>query len=276
MIRLVVALLVLLSTAFVSGRAEPPEQPTENPDHVTWVAQCLQRMGTIKSGMTRAIMKLVTWTFSGFLFLSSGPAQQPDTRSEKGVIYGTVVAPDGTPAMVIGLEGQPLGVGFATLLPHTRTDIRGHYRLTNIPWWGRYTVCADDANAGYSVFSTGCPDPGQTREVTLSPEHPEGEFNFRLPPKAGFLQVHVTNRRNGRVIPGVVVSVTSVDHPDRPILTQSSDSTHFVLLPPDKDLLLHITSPRFHEWDESAVAGKIVRVTSGSRLTLDVQLEPSE
>lgn len=64
MIRLIVPLVFLLSTAFVSGRAQPPEQPMPNPDRVTWVAQCLQHIGSIKSGMTREQL-LTVFTVEG-------------------------------------------------------------------------------------------------------------------------------------------------------------------------------------------------------------------
>jgi hypothetical protein len=66
MIRLIAALVFLLSTVLVSGRAKPPEQSASNPDHVTWVAECLQRMGTIHSGMTRQQL-LTVFTVEGGL-----------------------------------------------------------------------------------------------------------------------------------------------------------------------------------------------------------------
>jgi hypothetical protein len=48
-------------------------------------------------------------------------------------------------------------------------------------------------------------------------------------------------------------SVSSMDHPDRPIFTGSSYSNVPILITPDKDLLLHVTSQGFHEWRDSAV-----------------------
>ena len=45
-IRQVAALMFLLSPVLLLGGAKPPEQALANPDHVTSVAQCLQRMGT--------------------------------------------------------------------------------------------------------------------------------------------------------------------------------------------------------------------------------------
>jgi hypothetical protein len=67
-----------------------------------------------------------------------------------------------------------------------------------------------------------------------------------------------------------------MDHPDRPIFMGSSYSNRPILITPDKDLLLHVTSQGFHEWGDSAGAGKRIRLASGSHLGLEVQLEPLE
>jgi hypothetical protein len=55
----------------------------------------------------------------------------------------------------------------------------------------------------------------------------------------------------------------------------SCDSDRIVLVPPDRNLLLHVKSDGFREWDESIGTGKPVNVPSGNRVTLDVQLDPS-
>ena len=211
-------------------------------------------------------MRFAVWL--SLVSLASAIAQ-PGQQAVAGVIHGTVVGNDGTPASGIGLTAftGPLG----GRLPSTRTDRSGNYRFERLSW-ASYAVYADDADAGYSDFSTG---PGPGPAVTLSPEHPEAEFNFRLPPPAGFLQIHLTNRETGRVIPGLEVTLMSMDQPDRPIFMGSfSYSNRPILITPDKDLLLHVTSQWFHEWRDSAGAGKRIRLASGSHLGLEVQLEP--
>jgi len=47
-----------------------------------------------------------------------------------------------------------------------------------------------------------------------------------------------------------------------------------VLLPANKELLLHVVADGFQEWHESVGVGRAVRLASGERLTLEVQLEP--
>jgi hypothetical protein len=93
-------------------------------------------------------------------------------------------------------------------------------------------------------------------------QRPEAECDFRLPPKAGFLHIRLVNRGTGAVISAVEVEPRSQEHPDRVLFSISCSSDRAILIPPDKDLLLHITSSGFHEWDESAGVGKPIRMTS--------------
>jgi hypothetical protein len=66
----------------------------------------------------------------------------------------------------------------------------------------------------------------------------------------------------------------SMENPESPLFTMSCYSNHVILVPPDKNLLLHVTSDGFREWDESVGRGKPLHLSSGTRLTLAVQLEP--
>jgi hypothetical protein len=66
------------------------------------------------------------------------------------------------------------------------------------------------------------------------------------------------------------------ESPASPVLTMSCYSNHVILIPPDKNLLLHITSGGFREWNESIGKGKLIHLASGSHLKLDVQLDPAE
>jgi hypothetical protein len=215
--------------------------------------------------------------FVGFLLLATAVAQQHDEPRSKRLIYGVAIGQDGQPAKGIGLTASPLGVGLGARLPHARTNDKGEYRFENLPWWGRYTVYADDEDAGYSSYSTGGPaDDSNPSEVELTPEHREAEFKVYLPPKAGFVEIHLTNRRTGIGVSGMSVALMPMEKPESPLFSMSCYSNHVILVPPDENLLLHIRSDGFREWDESVGRGKPIRLSSGTRLTLAVQLEPSD
>ena len=209
----------------------------------------------------------------GLVSLASAIAQ-PGQQAVSGSIHGTVIGNDGTPAGGIGLTAYPLGVPLGTRLPETRTDQSGNYRFARLDWWGRYSVRAEDADAGYSIFITGLTDRANPPEVTLSPEHPEATLDLRLPPKAGFVRIHLTNKQTGATILGLEVRVMSSQTPPQQMFSTSQSSDSVVLIPSDKDLLLHVTSWGFHEWDESAGRGKQIRVAPGSHVELFVQLAP--
>ena len=157
-----------------------------------------------------------------------------------------------------------MGVPLATALPHTRTNDIGEYRFEHLPWWGKYSVYAEDDDAGYSLFSTG-EGHNDPPEVELTPERREAELKVYLPPKAGFVNIHSTNRRNGAEISGMRVALMPAENPVSPLFTMSCYSDHVVLVPPNKDLLLHVTSDGFREWDESVGKGKPINLSSGKR-----------
>jgi hypothetical protein len=209
----------------------------------------------------------VIWSSLVCLLFAAVVAQQQDKS--------TVVGQDGKPAKGIGLDAWPLGVALAARLPHTTTNDAGEYRFEQITWWGKYSVHAKDDDAGFSPFSTG---EGRTdpQEVELAPEQPEAEMKVYLPPKAGFLYIRLTNQRTGAGIPGMQVALAPMDSPEQQVFSMSCYSNHVILIPPDKNLLLHVTSDGYREWDESAGGGKPLQLTSGARITLDIQLEPLE
>jgi hypothetical protein len=68
----------------------------------------------------------------------------------------------------------------------------------------------------------------------------------------------------------------SSDSPKRLIFSKSCSSAGPILLPPNKDLLLHVTSPGFREWAKSVGNGASINVRSGARVVLDIQLDPSD
>ena len=211
----------------------------------------------------------------GVLLVGGALAQQHDKSPYRGVIYGTAVSQDGQPARGIGLTAWPLGVPLGAKLPHVKTNNAGEYRFEHLQW-GKYTVYADDEEAGYSGFSTGPEGDSHPAEVELAAERPEAEFRVQLPAKAGFLEIRLSNRRTGGAISAMRIALMTAKNPASPVFSMSCYSNRVILLPPDKDLLLHVTSDGFREWDESTGRGKPIHLPSGARLTLDVQLEPPD
>jgi hypothetical protein len=213
--------------------------------------------------------------FIGLLLLMTVAEAQDSSTRPNGTIYGTAYDSDGHPASQIKLTALPVGVALGAPLPATKTNEKGEYRFAGLPWWGRYTVYAEDEDAGYSAFSTGSSGQTQPEEVDIAPAHPEGVLTVHLPPKAGFLRINLTNRRTGAAVPSMRIVVMRPTNPPALVFSSSCYSTQPILLPPDKEFLLHVVADGFQEWHESVGGGKAVRFASGERLRLDVQLEPS-
>lgn len=72
------------------------------------------------------------------------------------------------------------------------------------------------------------------------------------------------------------ISLMSMEEPETLLFDMSCPSNHVVLVPPDKNILVHVTSAGFYEWEESVGRGKPLHLTSGTQSKLDVQLEPTE
>jgi hypothetical protein len=218
-------------------------------------------------------MKLLT--FGCLLLLTTAAEQQPDAARPDGSIYGVAIASDGQLAKRVGLTAMPLGVPLSTVLPNTTTNDRGEYRFVHLPWWGRYTVYAEDEEAGYSSFSTGGYGQTQPPEIEITSARREAELRVNLPPKAAFLRVHLTNGRTGALVSGMKITVMYDTNPPSLAFGMSCFSTKAVLLAPDRNVLIHITSDGFREWKGSLGKGKVLHLASGSQLTLDVKLDPA-
>jgi len=216
-------------------------------------------------------MKTAHILLSAFLLMAASAIPQDNVLQPKGAIFGVVVDENNQPAKGLGITvAGPSGVALGGRLPGVITDQNGHYQLGNLPVWGKYTVYAEDWDAGYSLFVN-----SKFHEVTISPTHPEAELNFRLPPKAGFLDFHLTNRKTGEKIGDLVINVRVAGKEYEKVHGISQSSATPVLVPPDEDLLIHVTSHGYQEWNQSLGKGLRIRVKSGNHLKLDVQLEPA-
>jgi hypothetical protein len=206
------------------------------------------------------------------LLLTGALAQQPgDEAFPAAVIYGVVTGQDGHPARGMRLTVQPLSFGFSGMIPHVRTNGAGEYRFENLRL-GRYAVYADDKEAGYAIYITA--HDGRVPEAELADEHREVELLVQLPPQAAFLTIKLTNQVTGGAIPAMRIKLTRADEHREMIFTMSGSSDQVVLIPPDRDLLLHVSSDGFREWQESVGAGRPIHIASGTRVQLDVQLAP--
>jgi hypothetical protein len=208
---------------------------------------------------------------------SAQQPEQPASGPLTGTIYGVVIDPDGQPAKGVRLSAVmqcPSACSFWS--SETVTSQGGEYHFRPLPLGRKYSVFSRKAQMEYPRFS-----PPPTAIVELTVDHPNAELRVDLPPKVGILTIHLTDRTTGAVIPRVLVKMNVPDAPDSrwsKVWADSSSCLFFpdcaIPVPPDRQLLVHVSSTGFKEWDESEEKGKPLLVHSGARLTWDIQLEP--
>jgi protocatechuate 3,4-dioxygenase beta subunit len=197
----------------------------------------------------------------------------------RALIEGTVFDGAGQPAKGVRVAAWPLGVSLGAMLPRTETDESGHYRFQNVcP--GRYTVVADDEKVAYTPYSPelnaflyGTP----VTEIRLTAKRTYGNLPVHLSSKPGFIHLRVINQETREEVLQFSVQLDvpgQKESPEMSVLFNSQVRNHRVEIPPDKDVILHLTADGFHEWRESAGKGKLVRVASGIDTPLEVELKP--
>src|SRR5208282_25209 len=148
---------------------------------------------------------------------------------------------------------------------------------------GSYPVFAQDRESGYGYGANlGTDDLHYGAVAEITPDHPNAELRLVLPPKAGFLQVRLTDRATGNIIPQVTLKVALAENPDRkwfasmytwPICAQFGHNGCGVLIPPDKQVIVQVSSPGPEFWHEAEGSGteRSLRVASGDRVTWNIQ-----
>lgn len=224
--------------------------------------------------MKTAIALAVLWLTVG---ASGQEPKQPSNELLTGTIYGVVIDPDGHPANGMRLTAVMRCPSTCSYWEsETVTSQGGEYHFRHLPLGRKYAVFSKKAQMEYPRFS-----PPPTAIVELTVDHPNAELRVDLPPTVGILTIHLTDRTTGAFIPRGLVKIKVADaRGSRWSEVWAADSSNCLFfpdcaipVPPDKQLLVHVSSAGFREWDTSIGKGKPILVQSGARLTLDIQLE---
>lgn len=199
----------------------------------------------------------------------------------KGVIHGVVLNQQGQPVSGIELTLYPLGIDFDYFLPKTRSDSAGQYKFDTV-CHGTFTILPTDEDAGYPdinpYVSTHLSGNNQVPGVFLMTEHSDAEFEVDLPPKPAFLIVHDTNRDTRADITAESVRLTLPKEPKSQwvggVGRKEGDAIFIIPIPSDKDIFVRVVCDGYHEWQDGRRRGRIIHLTPGSRITLEVQLQP--
>jgi hypothetical protein len=199
-------------------------------------------------------------------------------QSGEGTITGTVVDEQGTPISGATIwcaidEGQQM-TGTAGGL----SDKTGKFQVGHLPW-NKYTVSATKRAEGY-----GGNEAGAYQTVTLTSAQPSADVVVKLGPKEGILVPTVSDKVTGERLFDFTVHSTVEEFEGQTHNTSSgswgvSRWTKQVLLPSNKDVMLHITKSGYRTWwymDPSQPNGPgMLRLQPGEVKELNIELEPA-
>lgn len=154
----------------------------------------------------------------------------------------------------------------------TKTDAEGHYCLKGLSL-GEYVVSAEDEKKGYpqvaqGFFMRGSPES----RVTLTAAAPEAHVDVRIPFKAGFLTLLLTDAETGNPLPSMNVSVAARSDPDHRWMHISTIADRNLLMPPNEDVYVNVTSPGYSMWPDDGSRGASLSFLPGERQTLRISL----
>lgn len=152
-----------------------------------------------------------------------------------------------------------------------RTDGDGHFDI-RVPLETN-RIYAENSEAGYQEVKH---DPmKQGVGVQLSEQEPVANVTIKIGPSPAEIVLDVTDRSTGKPVRSFIVRWIRMD--DGPVAVTDSPKGD-VLVPPNVELLLTVRSPGYERWfytDDSAPTRPTLRLASGERRTISVELEAS-
>jgi hypothetical protein len=207
---------------------------------------------------------------TALLFATTVAYSQSDTPM--GSICGIVQDENGAPASfvkVVAIYDGPHSGPY----PLGKTDSTGHYCIDNVAP-GDYFMSAADPEKGYpemgSIFySLQRPN----LEVHIAMGNLKGHADWRIPYKAGFIEVALTDARTGKPIIPMFFSLVAQSRPIG-FMRGSSASTAALLVPPNENVYFKVSAPGYGEWPADGTKGKLLNLPPGRTERLAVALQP--
>ena len=220
---------------------------------------------------SRTMEKLAVYLLFGFAISSAAQT------AGSGSICGTVLDENGQPAKNIRVTAVYLGAHTGPY-PASRSDDSGHYCLGNVPY-GDNAPAADDPahgypNTQYGFYASGTDKKEALNIAHLRNEHPTATVDLRIPYKAAFLTIHLTDAITGKTQLALFYKLSAQTDPQRRYTFGSRSATDALLLPPNENVLLKVSAPGYREWPYDGSPGYILNLVPGERRTIDVPLQP--
>jgi hypothetical protein len=194
-----------------------------------------------------------------------------------GSICGTVLDENGQSARNVLITAVYMGAHSGPY-PATRSDDSGHYCLVNVPY-GDNVPAADDPKHGYpnpqySFYAGDISKSDPNGVAHLTAEHPRATIDIRIPYKAAFLTLHLTDAITGKPQTNLFYKLSVQTNPQRGYISGSRYAADPLLLPPNENVLLKASAPGYREWPYDNSPGYVLNLLPGEHKTIEVQLQP--
>jgi hypothetical protein len=208
---------------------------------------------------------------TALLFATTVAYSQPDALM--GSICGTVQNENGGPASLVKIVAIYMGAHSGSY-PLGKTDGVGHYCIDNVAP-GDYVMSAADPEKGYpemgSIFySSQRPNP----EVHIAIGSLKGHADWRIPYKAGFVEVVLTDVRTGKPIIPMIFRLVLQSSPKDGNMRGSTVSTSALLVPPNENIYFTVSATGYGEWPGDGTTGKLLNLLPGRTERLAIALQP--
>ena len=191
-----------------------------------------------------------------------------------GSICGTTLDENGSPARFIKVVAIHVGPGSTSGPPEVgKTDELGHYCVEDLPL-GDYVMSADDTDHGYPITARGGffgSEPTPQQKVHITSINLTGHADWRIPYKAGWVKVRLTDARTGNQIPDMTLSLNRSGG----VLNISRPSTTPILLPPNEDIyVFSVSAPGYRPWPGDGTKGALLNLLPGTTQNIAIALRP--
>jgi hypothetical protein len=159
----------------------------------------------------------------------------------------------------------------STISCRVPVDDGGHFQIENLKF-GSYGIFAINEEEGYSINNQ---SPGL--KVTVTPESPSRNVTIRLRPRGGILTGSVTDKVTGKPVEDAWIHYIAIDNGNGSGDSRTVRGRFSAATPTESNLLIYVSARGYKGWvytDAANPAPPVLRLASGERRVLDIELEP--
>jgi hypothetical protein len=238
----------------------------------------VSKNGVRTTYLTQLAVRLVLLPIS---LLSAGFTAYGQSSDEPmGSICGMVQDENGVPASLVKVTAVYVGPKAHTG-PYARGETDGVGRYCIHVTIGDYIMSADDVNKGYPLmaimFYASHDSNAQSSApgISITAEELTRHVDWRIPYKAGFVTVKLTDARTGKQIVPMFFDLVVRSRPEDGHMHGSRASTAALLVPPNEDIGFAVSAPGYQWWPGDDKKGKLMNLLPGTTEEVAIELQPT-